>query len=369
MKKRWIAYGIIFLVLQFIKGFLMEDYRLDLGDSRLEILIQENQKVEYRKLKNSKSYGLYNLIVLNQKKQSIEGIDQSVRTIGTTSTYKQLEHLPMVSGAFFTNKAVQEERNVAVISDELSRRLFGSSMGKGNRLRLNEEVYEVVGVYKKYRRLRDYIVDDGYERIYIPITCAAIKDEPIRQIIIDDFSGNIPNERDLNQMGISSKLNINSDQSRWLKKSQNIIELPIWILHLVMIAGFVRYLYQSIRYSLYMKREKQEKHLFLDLKCVGIGATFILYIGIVVRMSLSKIYIPSEWLPQDNLFDVVFYWKKIQHEWAISNLFLIEGISKFKQTVSLLNRIMYIINMIQIVVMIKFIRDLKIKYKINETIT
>lgn len=358
MRKKLIVYVVIFFILQFIKSILIADYEADYGKSRIEMLVRAPATIEYKKIRNSNRYDEYQPILIKQMQESIADIDKPVKLVGTTYNYGQLEHLPMVRGAFFTNKAVMEGRNVAVISDKLSMQLFGSTKAVGNILDLNQKAYKVVGVYKKYNRLRDYINDDDYEHIYIPITCEALKEAKVEAAIIDGtFLKQMPDEGILGEMGLNSNLLIMNDQSKWVKESKSIGETPFIIFHFVLSLMVGKLLYQAIKEYRHCEKIETKKQYVM----IGAWEISLLVCGIYLycafKMSFSNVYINANRLPKENIFDLQFYWQLLCQDWAKNNLFMISGIAPFRKMLSLLRESLHGINILQYILLAKMVQQ------------
>ena len=133
MKRRVIAYCVVFFILQLLKALLLNDYGKDYGKSRIEISLGESSALSYNEVDLREEYIAYcpTLISRIQNAGSVGG--KAISIIGTNDAYRQLENMQMVDGAFFGSEAVNEKRNVAVISDELSYALFRSNKAACNR--------------------------------------------------------------------------------------------------------------------------------------------------------------------------------------------------------------------------------------------
>lgn len=361
MRKKLIVYSVIFLVLQFIKSILIADYEQDYGKGRMEMLVRSPGVVEYKTIRNSDGYDKYQPIVIKKIQGNSEGTEMPLLLVGTTAQYVQGEHLSLVNGAFFTNTAVIEERNVAVISNQLSMELFGTTKAVGNRLKLNQKVYKVVGVYKKHKRLREYIKDDGYERIYIPITCEAAKEANVEVVMMEGaFLDKMPNEKILADIGLNSNRLIMSDQTKWLKESKSIAELPLIVFECVLSIVGGQLLYHEIkRYRHYSYKHYKVNKRTKQYVISGIWGIALLVYGIgvywVFKMSLSNMYINPNRLPEENIFDLTFYWKLWCQDWAWDNLFMMSQVAPFRKMLSLLKGSLYGINLVQYILLVKIL--------------
>lgn len=342
MKKSIVICCIIFLLLQLFKGYLISDYAKDYGEKRIEIALDKESKIPYREIALSDEYNTYYPILSNRIEEAKSDIGKPTTIIGTTAAYSQLEHIRMVEGAFWGTEAVEEERNVAVISDRLAISLLGSNKASGTLIHLNGKVYEVVGVYQKYHRIRDYIMDDGYEKIYVPITSAAVKDLGVQFAAIDEtYLQEKPDNEALQKLGLTGTI---SSQETWNQECKSIGQIPVitvWLLYMVI--GGVN-LYRAIL----MKKQDGKKLIIA-------GLIYVIGAGLLFKCAFTGMYIKPDALPQENIFDTNFYWKAMQAEWARHNYFLARETAHFEQALYLLKRSLRMMNILQFVLILEMV--------------
>jgi putative ABC transport system permease protein len=68
------------------------------------------------------------------------------QVIGVTPNFNQIRYLPLGSGRWMNDLDNEQRRNVAVIGDEMRRNLFSGRPAIGNRILLNGNSFEVIGV-------------------------------------------------------------------------------------------------------------------------------------------------------------------------------------------------------------------------------
>lgn len=363
MKRQVVIYSIVFLLLQLIKSLVIYDYGEDFGKSRIEIALGASSQLTYQYTDSMEEYA-YFLPVL--EKRITDGImvdGKKIELVGSNSQYAQLERIKMVDGAFFGGEAVREGRNVAIISDELSLSLYKTDQGSHNIISINGSEYEIVGVYKKYNRLRDYIEDDGYEKIYIPLTSTLVKDKNIDYVGIDGtYIEEMPTALEMNKMQLSGQTM--NDGSTWYKEYMGLGQLPMIVLLCILVYEGIRRVYASgIQNYEVLKSNIPRKEQFI---AIGISvAKILLFVGIVSvlgMITLRQSYIDPRKLPEENIFDMAFYWKSIRAEWVRHNQFRRLNVSEFEQAMYLLKLMIHSINIIQYVCLVK----LMVKRKINK---
>lgn len=365
MKRQVVIYGIVFLLLQLIKSLVIHDYGEDFGKSRIEIALGASSQLTYQYTDSMEEYA-YFLPVL--EKRITDGImvgGKKIELVGSNSQYPQLERIKMVDGAFFGEEAVIDGRNVAIISDELSLALYKTNQASHNILSINGSDYEIVGVYKKYCRLRDYIEDDGYDKIYVPLTSTLIKDKNIDYVAIDGtYIEEMPTALEMNKMQLSGQTM--NDGATWFKEYMGLGQLPMIILLCLLVYLGIRRVYASCtqNYEI-LKSSRTRKEQFT---AIGVSvAKFLLFVGIVCiigKITLGQCYINPRKLPEENIFDMAFYWKSIKEEWVRHNQFRALNVSKFEQATYLLKLIIHSINIIQYVCLVKIV----IKRKSNKSV-
>ena len=366
MKRRVIVYCVMFFILQLLKALLLSDYANDYGKSRMEISLGEGSALGYNEVDSSEAYLTYHPTLISRIQNAGEVGGKSIQIIGTNDVYRQLENMQLVDGAFFGNEAMNEKRNVAVISDELSNALFHSNKGVYNTVNLQGKDYLIVGVYKKYSRIRDFILDDGYEKVFVPITSTLMKDKKIEAVCIDGtYIEEMPKEQDLQKMQLGTDLK--SDQSKWFKEYTTIGQIPMMVLWIAVIVIGLKYIYQEgiacFRRTRQESRRKEKcKYILLTM-----GKTILVlgFIGLVSKLTFGQVYINASKLPEENIFDFMFYWKALKTEWIRHNQFIKLNLTHFEQATYLLKLILHSINIVQYMVLVKMekIRYCKYKYE------
>lgn len=332
----------IFLVLQLIKYGVVADYGQSYGEKRIEIALDKSSGITYQAMRAADEYSLYHPVLQNHIRDISTDTNKKVEVIGTTSLYEQLERLHMVDGAFFGEEAVKEGRDIVVISDQLSMDLVGACKGVGNLIHIGEKAYIIVGVYKKYERIRDYMMDDGYEKVYVPITASVVQKNSIEFCTFDGtYLEQMPSIEELQRMGLGEQAGIKSNQETWVKECRSIGQLPmvcLWVLF--------TYLGASMLYKRTVQNYIRGKLLFEAL---------IYFVGVLIlfKLTFDLVCIRPDSLPRENIFDLTFYWKALRKEWIRHNQFVQIGISQFDKALYLLKWQLHSINFIQYLCLFK----------------
>ncbi|MHC1749286.1 MAG: ABC transporter permease [Cellulosilyticaceae bacterium] len=343
MKKRVIVYSVLFIGFQLLKSILLLNYKTDYGVSRIQVVLDDNA-LAYETIMNKEVYETYYPIRTSYKKGiHIEELShEGITIIATDFNEQDLEKLQMQEGTFFGKEAGLEGRNLAIISDTMAIKLFGSSKVLGNKIHIQNKVYQISGVYKRYNSLKDYRLDCGQEKIYIPLKSELSKEWNIKEIGIDGtFLETLPDKIDLGKMGIDIDKNIINDQRDWYKKIKSLNQIPLIVVTVMLMYKFLKYLPGL------MIQDKTTKE-----KVLKIGG-FLIFFMFLLKLSVINFGIIPHDLPSKNIFDISFYWKALINEWARHNQFVNSSISPFESALYQLREIVYVLNGIQIIVVFR----------------
>ena len=369
MKKKIIFWTLLFVLLQLIKMMTINDYAKEFGENRLCYAMKKQNALSYKTLKMNEGYAAYQPILINSLVEPSNDSTKQIKVVGTNSYYEQLEHLQFVDGAFFGEGAVEDGSCVAIISDELSNSLFGSDHAVGNIFHIEKQAYKIVGVYKEYRRLRDYQINSGYEEVYVPLTSSAVKKEAIQMVVIDgSYQEVMPNQEELGKLGLNEGSMIKRDHTTWLKTCKSIGLLPMVVVWLIVIIGGWSALSKQWGqcYGIF-KEVKERRNL---VKIIGIMMGWVLgylfVIGFGGYMSIAQLYIRADALPPQNVFDLTFYFKVLTAEWRRHEQIMGMGLGRFENAVYLLKSQLHIVNIVQYMCLANMTlesRNISIKHK------
>lgn len=260
---------------------------------------------------------------------AVEGTALHVKVDLTDEAYFSYSGLKITQGAYFGADALKYGRNVAVISEKMAEQLFMSLNAVGNEIRLFDESYVIVGLYRKSETLTSFIGSDGYERIYVPFTSHKdMENLPINTVFIQDKSlikekfkqntiGNILIEEigiDVSAYRIIDYYRSETMVSQWLELFLFIVAIWIGIMLLKAVGMVMQKIIPLTRNYLkenYFFEFIRKKYLFLISFA---GAILLLLGGAVVIFMYARphIFIPEKYIPQDNIFDMGFYLDRIK---------------------------------------------------------
>ena len=349
MKKKIVIWGTLFIILQLIKNLLLGDYKASYGTSRIEILVNKENVSSGRTAVSTKMERDYQVAKSSCKEGLL--VENNQADVTAINIYwHQVQRPQMLEGAFWGEEADEEGRNLAVISDTLAVKLWGSEKALGNMIHIQDQVYQVSGVYKRYKNIRQYQLDDGKEKIYIPLKSSLSCEWPIQFMVIDGTKQEaLPGEKDLFSMGIDSSNYTISHREKWFKSQKSLVQLPIMLIWFLLLSLMIKLVKKAIK-----NHEKTWKK-----KMIIIGGMMILML-ILLRACMRGIYIDISQLPSENIFDLTFYWKGLLKEWSGHNQLIRYPSSQFERAYYLLKYWNYFINFLQILIEVKIIVETKL---------
>jgi putative ABC transport system permease protein len=101
------------------------------------------------------------------------GRNKATTVMGSTPAYFKVNIMEMAAGSAFTDTDVRTSANLAVIGPTVARELFGEEPPVGQRLRVQRQVFEVIGVLKP--KGLGFGGNDQDDVIVLPITTAQRK--------------------------------------------------------------------------------------------------------------------------------------------------------------------------------------------------
>ncbi len=259
-----------------------------------------------------------------------------VQAMLTDSSYIKFFDAKITRGAYFSEDAYKSGRNVAVISESMAARLFTSLNAIGNEVELFNEKYTIVGLYREKDSLIALPGLDGADRVYVPFTSHAasgtlsidtlyisdsyLKDEKFREHYVN---------KDLKSwLGLDTRMYKITDYYNatvMLTQFEDIFIFFIAIWCICILGGFVAvYISKNTEYIKSCIKEKypgeflKAKKLYVFGLLPGLMLLIASMVGIFL-VTRPHIYIPAEFIPQENIFDLSFYAGRIKSAIIASN--------------------------------------------------
>lgn len=264
------------------------------------------------------------------------GIALPVKACLTGEAYPAFSGLNISAGSYFGADAARYGRNVAVISEDLAARLFMSLDAVGSEVELSGESYMIVGLYRQRATIASFLGSDGYGRVYIPFTSSRSMDElPVNTVAIRDKS---LIEEKFKQDTIGGKLRkeigIDPAAYRIIDYYRSDVAVSQWHGLFLFIAalwtGILLLRCAAGVWARYAPRIRSglEDYYFFELirkraASIAAFAGALLFLAacaaLVVAVSWPGLHISAQFIPQDNVFDLKFYFDRIREAINTSN--------------------------------------------------
>lgn len=356
MRRKGYVYLILFIILGLGAKYTVNTFIERYGEGRIEIQLQGESKVGYEQIRLNGYYKeLGGIPLIKQDVMIKSDVTRQVQAMGTEEIFLQADSLILRRGSFFSQQAVDEKRNVVVISDELAQSLFHSYNAVGNRCNINGLPFEVIGIYQKYNSFLDRMIDDTIERIYIPITNKLIEEQFIDEMIC------LTSMVDTNQLrlvGVDEENSIINNQTNIRQRINNYIKIPWFILGILYISLIIKKLLIINKKYYNLLKKCHQQYYFTQLvktkyKQIGCCCLWnLFYIGeiiLIFYMIKFKLYIPAEKLPVENIFDVSFYIQSLWKQIAFNNYIYKLNINNFYAAYQKIKVILMVVTVLQAV--------------------
>ena len=246
------------------------------------------------------------------------GVELSVTQTSTDDRYAEVYGLSLLRGTYFVSTGLESMDRFAVISDKASLALFQNLDAVGQEIQINQTTYTVVGVYEPKRFLLCDLSSDGMDTVFIPISSQAsvMGERPVNLTEpLQAEDGTQDGSRTAQEI-LGTKLA--GYQMEDLTQAMRVMEQTMRILWFVVgITGCLIFLRIALGIFIQMakglRRKKMESTSFWTGKRVAwllLGVGMIAAAGIIWRLVSFSPYIPSQYLPRDNVFDLQHYWQQ-----------------------------------------------------------
>ena len=250
--------------------------------------------------------------------------------------YMDFSGLEMVKGMFFSADSCKYGQNVAVISEKSAQELFSSYDILGGEFDLAGQKYKVMGIYKNRNSIISLLGSDGAERVYIPFeSLNQPEGTAIKTVMLND---NVIREHAFrtNEMASILKKSMTIDLTAYkitdYYNAETILSqfkgLLIFIIGLCLLCFLAAWLLRYLgKCYLFLKNKTHEMYFtevikaekWFVVKSILILAIVISGMTLLWSAMKFRLYIPSEFVPQDNIFDIGFYAGRIKDAIELHN--------------------------------------------------
>ncbi len=323
-----ILFCLVFLLNSVVAGF-QADYEKRYG-GRFEININsvkaaDNRTIKYKQIQNMVNYQLERVSYLNETEAYIKtgNSGYTVDTVLCGENLIDFIDIHMLQGTFLSKEQHELGKKVAVISDSLALRLFMTNRVLGNKVSIGEVTYTIVGVYKKEVTPFSILYSDGAERIYIPFeSVAGFNSRTINTVLISDKKfqeatfGTDKVTEFLKKTGVDrSNYEINDFYNSNVYVSQPLSAFILFVgvlIILMLLSYFIRYIKDGFAF---FRNRMEGGYLFEVIAGTRLGLIVFFSGAAVLLLSMGAIYyavrfkgfIPYQYIPSENIFDLNFY--------------------------------------------------------------
>ena len=235
--------------------------------------------------------------------------NNTVTPVLTNENYFSVMSIPITG-------SLKENTKAATISSDLALKLFFNTDVIGKKLIINNSEYIISGIYQNPKGIINELSSDGKERVYLYYTdYPAYKSQDVQSIC---YRNDAPSAPLIEQMNLSQYHAENiGEKAKILNNFKSLFFLMIFI-SLSVTALRIWYklcgrLFSEIKsnlsenYFLKSVRSIPLKYLLFAITAAGIPLLII----IVFQFINFSIFIPSKYIPYDNIFDIPYYISKI----------------------------------------------------------
>lgn len=247
--------------------------------------------------------------------------NNTVTPVLTNENYFSVMNIPITGG-------LKENTKAAAISSDLALKLYFNTDVIGKKLIINNSEYSISGIYENPKGIVNEISSDGKERIYFYYSdYSAYKSQEVQSICYRNDAPSAPliEQMNLSQYhadNIGEKVKIlNNFKSLFfliIFISMSVIALRIWY----KLCGRISFeIKDNLNENYFLKsiRSIPLKYFLLTVTAIGIPLLII----IVFQFLNFNLFIPSKYIPYDNIFDIPYYISKIiEHQNELNSISL-----------------------------------------------
>ncbi|WMJ22722.1 ABC transporter permease [Paludicola sp. MB14-C6] len=278
----------------------------------------------------------------------------SVELVLTNDNYNKTANLNLLHGEYFTVKMDAKLNKYVVVSDKLAFQIYHRFDATNMPVSINGETYIICGVYQANDSLLSNLSTNGKEQIFVPYRSIENYDKMIiHQVYLRNdntfFAKGVVGQlwEVLNKYIMYDSISDYRDSIKVIKQS---IRIPIFISGIILICVLMYYLVKRMQsfWILIQNKSLSESQTFKRNIFKNSLILFILAISIftVVKLIQFKLFIPQDFLPPDNIFDIPFYLNSIVQNVQLSNTLMLYDYHKT------LSYLMYVTTGINAIVMV-----------------
>lgn len=248
------------------------------------------------------------------------GVELSVTQKVTDDRYADVYGLPLLRGTYFVSRGIESMDRFAVISDKAALALFKSLDAVGHEVNMNQTRYTVVGVYEHNRSLLNDLSSDGNDMVFVPLSSQASVMEEMPVNLTVPLQGNDGSQDTIGAVQEILGGKLAGYQTQDLTQAMRVMEQNVQILWFIVgITSGILLLRIGLRFlirftkNIRERKQKTEPSPFRTKEQVyrlAVGTGLLLFTGVIWSLVSFSPYIPPQYLPEDNIFDLGHYWQQ-----------------------------------------------------------
>lgn len=366
-KRRGIAYILYFVTMIFclsVQGWLFSE----IPDS-IELRLSENHTGitigQFLQIASKERY-----VFCSEQFTDLGRNDIRVKKVLVDEGYLEKEPFDPVSGSRISRQMIQQCEHVVLISREMAVKLFFTTDALGKKVMLDGSEYTVIGVYND----RTFpLAKDSFSRLYIPYSSVNQWEEIAIDTIEIPWQGK--NENHLKKLRLALGSYYNQYEVQDCRIAKLAARQGVKILNCVLGISIVYLLYKKLLYignrfaedtkekmkryylGTYLKKYKSQ---IGGLACLAISvAVFVMLLWRSLRFT---VIIPTEYLPDENIFDIAYYYHTLLGKVQLHNSGVLKGSGVHYLLLLYANRLNIIIFLIGISYLLFVRRKVEICY-------
>ena len=217
-----------------------------------------------------------------------------------------------INGKNISAQNIKNKDKVAVIGSQLALKLYFTTDAAGKKININGGQYTICGVICENEGFINKLSSDSKQRVYIPYTTA--EKYVVRTADTIAYDNSVYTAAIVEQMDLPQYYSVNlNDKNQTLSSFEHISYLAFFIgaciIALKLWYRLSKKLFCKIKENLktnYFKKSLKSipvKYAMLALVFVGIPVLLL----VVFSICDFSIFIPSKYIPNDNIFDISHY--------------------------------------------------------------
>lgn len=217
-----------------------------------------------------------------------------------------------INGKNISAQNIKNKDKVAVIGSQLALKLYFTTDAAGKKININGSQYTICGVICENEGFINKLSSDSKQRVYIPYTTA--EKYVVRTADTIAYDNSAYTAAIVEQMDLPQYYSVNlNDKNQTLSSFEHILYLAIFIgfsiIALKLWYRFSRKFFEEIKENLklnyFLKSLKNIPLKYVALVLVFAGIPVLLLV--VFSICDFSIFIPSKYIPNDNIFDISHY--------------------------------------------------------------